>query len=79
MTRRFLDMFFQGSWSNYGHFSATMIWAFIIGPIGALIIMTIWELIQWKWDSGWCWNDILYNISGALAYLLVTEIKAYIL
>jgi hypothetical protein len=72
MTQKFLNLFFRGQWSNYGHFSATLIWSFTLGAIPALAIMTLWELIQWRWDSGWSWSDMAYNVAGILAYYLIT-------
>lgn len=78
MTQKFLNLFFKGKWHNYGHFSATMIWAFAAGPVTALVVMTLWELVQWRWDSGWSWSDIAYNCVGVIAYLIVRYIHEFL-
>jgi hypothetical protein len=43
--------------------------AILLAAVGGFLIMLIWELFQWNWDSGFSPEDIKSNLRGALVAL----------
>lgn len=81
MTQKFLDLFFKGRWHNYGHWSISLVIClasdlFIVWWVSALLSISVgllWEAVQWRWDSGWNWTDITYNVAGVSTFLVLKQ------
>lgn len=43
--------------------------AIVMAAAGGFLIMLFWELLQWKWDSGFSPEDIKSNLRGAIVAL----------
>lgn len=79
MTRQFLDMFFEGRWDAYAHFTLTALLIFIaalvmpaaFATLLGLTLMICLEGAQWYLEGRWQERDIRYNLYGAVFALLV--------
>ena len=90
-TQRFLNLFFKGKWSNYGHVSMCLIVALVcdvsgivwwLSAIIAMVFGALIEFIQWirPHDTGFNLADLLkWDLIGVLYYLLLKLLLILIL
>lgn len=82
-TKQFLDTFFQGKWSLYGHFTFTILLACMfslllpawLAGIVAFIAMFVLEMMPF---NNFNIEDIKYNTFGTVAFLAFNLIKELI-